>query len=180
MAPPRLVSKAASAPLISSFSQIPTISQSAWTSAKVRHFLSRNNLFVGTTGDYAYDTTAPMVDCDFDYDGFAGGPFKMFLRWNRQRYATLDDTRKNAPVYKHAALLDASTLFTAGVRPPEDHKKQAASPDLRLSPKSPAVDAGQVLPGMNDDFQGRAPDLGAYELGEPLPHYGPRPKAGSK
>jgi hypothetical protein len=31
------------------------------------------------------------------------------------------------------------------------------------------------LPGVNDDFTGRAPDLGAYEVGRPLPHYGPRP-----
>jgi len=27
---------------------------------------------------------------------------------------------------------------------------------------------------VNDDFTGRAPDLGAYELGRPLPNYGPR------
>ena len=46
--------------------------------------------------------------------------------------------------------------------------------DFRLKPASGAVDAGVLLPTINDDFAGRAPDLGAYELDRPLPHYGPR------
>jgi len=36
------------------------------------------------------------------------------------------------------------------------------------------VDAGTRLPNINDDHLGAAPDLGAYELGAPVPHYGPR------
>ena len=47
--------------------------------------------------------------------------------------------------------------------------------DFRLRPGSAAVDAGIRLPNINDDFTGRAPDLGAYEIEQPLPHYGPRP-----
>ncbi len=46
--------------------------------------------------------------------------------------------------------------------------------DFRLKPGSVAVDAGILLPTINDDFTGKAPDLGAYELDRPLPHYGPR------
>jgi hypothetical protein len=38
------------------------------------------------------------------------------------------------------------------------------------------VDAGEVLPGFNDGFTGKAPDIGAYELGQELPQYGPRPE----
>jgi len=37
-----------------------------------------------------------------------------------------------------------------------------------------AIDAGVRLAGINDDANGDAPDLGAYEFGEPLPVYGPR------
>jgi hypothetical protein len=37
-----------------------------------------------------------------------------------------------------------------------------------------AIDAGQPLPGINDGFAGKAPDLGAYELGQPLSMYGPK------
>lgn len=45
---------------------------------------------------------------------------------------------------------------------------------FRLNPAGRAVDAGEILPTVNDDFAGRAPDLGALESGRPEPHYGPR------
>ena len=41
------------------------------------------------------------------------------------------------------------------------------------------MDAGQLIPNLNSDFSGSAPDLGAYELSAPLPHYGPRPRGWS-
>ena len=44
----------------------------------------------------------------------------------------------------------------------------------RLEPVLAAIDAGVVLPTINDGFTGKAPDLGAYEFGQPLPQYGPR------
>jgi hypothetical protein len=47
--------------------------------------------------------------------------------------------------------------------------------DFRLKPGSAAVDRGVVLPTVTDGFSGRAPDLGALEIGAPVPHYGPRP-----
>jgi hypothetical protein len=31
-----------------------------------------------------------------------------------------------------------------------------------------------VLPTVNDGFSGKAPDLGALEVNQPVPHYGPR------
>ena len=36
------------------------------------------------------------------------------------------------------------------------------------------VDKGTFVPNVTDDFTGAAPDLGALEVGRPLPHYGPR------
>jgi hypothetical protein len=47
--------------------------------------------------------------------------------------------------------------------------------DFRLRPDSAAVDAGCILPNVNDGFTGGAPDLGALEVGQPVPIYGPRP-----
>lgn len=47
--------------------------------------------------------------------------------------------------------------------------------DLQLRPDSKSIDAGEVLLGINSDFVGDGPDLGCYEAGKPLPHYGPRP-----
>jgi hypothetical protein len=149
-----------------------------WTPAPVRNCVYRNNLFIGTTGSYAYDTTAPMIDCDFDYDGYGGGPWDYFLRWNKERYRTLEEVREKAPVYRHAVRVEAAGVFASGLKPPDDEAGQfdCRRVDLRLAPATNALDAGEMLPGFNDGYAGRAPDLGAYERGEPLPHYGPRPE----
>lgn len=146
------------------------------TSEKVRNCVYRNNLFIGTVGNYAYETTAPMRECDFDYDGFGGGPWGNFLKWNGVRYKTLADVRARAPVYRHAVAVDPGTLFATGIRPPGDTKHQydPREVDLRLRAGTAAVGAGEILPGLNDDVAGKRPDLGAYEQGDPLPHYGPR------
>ena len=39
---------------------------------------------------------------------------------------------------------------------------------------SAAVDRGVALPNVTDGFAGQAPDLGALEVGQEPPHYGPR------
>jgi len=46
--------------------------------------------------------------------------------------------------------------------------------DFRLKPGWAAVDKGVAMANVNDRFAGSAPDLGALEVGEPVPHYGPR------
>jgi hypothetical protein len=43
-----------------------------------------------------------------------------------------------------------------------------------LKSGSAAIDKGFVIPNVNDGYAGASPDLGAYELGAPLPVYGPR------
>jgi hypothetical protein len=47
--------------------------------------------------------------------------------------------------------------------------------DFQLRSNAAAIDAGCILPNVNDGFMGKAPDLGALETGLPVPHYGPRP-----
>ena len=39
---------------------------------------------------------------------------------------------------------------------------------------NPGADV-KFTPNINDGYLGSAPDIGAYEAGEPLPNYGPRP-----
>jgi hypothetical protein len=58
------------------------------------------------------------------------------------------------------------------------HVYDPADQDFRLKPTSPAVDAGIELPNITDGFAGKAPDLGALEVGAPAAHYGPRDQAG--
>ena len=62
--------------------------------------------------------------------------------------------------------------------PPDAASKHAVyhAMDLnfQLDPSGKAVDAGVLIPTVNEDHAGQAPDLGALEAGQPLPHYGPR------
>ena len=46
--------------------------------------------------------------------------------------------------------------------------------DFRPAEDSPLADAALVIRGINDDYAGEGPDIGALERGRPVPHYGPR------
>ncbi len=78
---------------------------------------------------------------------------------------------------KHSKVVDFD-IFVNGPKPDFTditHVVAIDSVDLRLKKGSAAVDAGVALPNITEGYTGRAPDLGAYEYGVPLPHYGPRP-----
>jgi hypothetical protein len=49
-------------------------------------------------------------------------------------------------------------------------------PLLTLRKGCNAIDSGTRLPNINDDFTGKAPDLGAHEYSRPPLTYGPRPR----
>jgi hypothetical protein len=51
---------------------------------------------------------------------------------------------------------------------------RAEDVDFRLRPGSAAVDRGVGLPTVTEGFIGQRPDLGALEVGRPVPQYGPR------
>lgn len=60
---------------------------------------------------------------------------------------------------------------------PADFETMSKSEYMTLKAGSKAIDAGQVLPNINDPFvKDGKPDLGAYEHGQPLPQIGPRSK----
>ena len=147
------------------------------TTAQMHNFIIHNNLFIGAPGRYACQMDlGKIVQTDMDFDGYGGGPWDVFLRWAKVEYKTLEDVRKNGPAERHAILVTADTAFASGARIPASLKVEQEIQDLRLAPDTEAIDAGVVMPGLNDGFKGKAPDLGAYELGQDLPHYGPRPE----
>lgn len=137
----------------------------------------RNNLFLTTKGVGLYVGTPNMQKCDIDNDGYGG--FSKFAQWNaRHHYKTIADAKKGGQIYKGkgAHLIDPKTCFEKGTLPPANRDKIYTPEEIdhRLAEGSDAIDKGVVLPGFNDGFKGKAPDLGALEFGGKPPHYGPR------
>jgi hypothetical protein len=92
-----------------------------------------------------------------------------------RRFQTLKEYSDATGQDKHSILVDYDIFVK--VSPPGPDPRTLYKPadfDFQLRAGSVAVDAGVRLTGVNDDFTGRAPDLGALEVGRPVPHYGPR------
>jgi hypothetical protein len=161
------------------------------TPAQNMHF--RNNLIVGDgLTDAVFALTSSSNTNDADYDGFRPNPGKDdAFEWNTppegvlhaydkppvtRKFKTLAEMAAATGQEKHGVLVDYGSFQR--VTPPDTKDAQrvydSADYDFRLKPDSPAVDAGEVLPNITDGFAGKAPDMGAIELGEPMPHYGPR------
>ena len=93
-----------------------------------------------------------------------------------RNYVSLEAYQKETGQDAHSVLLDYDTFVDAPMPDLEDPTRlyDPEEIDLRLRRGSRAIDAGIVLPNINDGYDGRAPDLGAYEYGQDMPHYGPR------
>jgi hypothetical protein len=92
-----------------------------------------------------------------------------------RRFKTLKEYSDATGQDKHSILVDYDTFVKVTPTGPDPRTLyRPADFDFQLRSGSAAVDAGVRLPGINDDFTGRAPDLGALEVGRPVPHYGPR------
>jgi hypothetical protein len=155
------------------------------------HF--RNNLILGpnvTPELFSIDTFTNYSTSD--YNGFRPNenaavsfewispPFDTAADYERDRirrsFATLRDYSAATRQDVHSVLVDYDALVKVMAPDPSDPRRlyEPSDFDFRLRAGSRAVDAGVRLPNIDDDFTGAAPDLGAYEVNAPLPHYGPR------
>jgi hypothetical protein len=93
-----------------------------------------------------------------------------------KNFASLDEMRRATGQEMHGVEVDYDIFENLAPPDPAQRYKVYHAMDLnfRLKPNAKAVDAGVVLPTINDNFKGKAPDLGALEVGVPEPHYGPR------
>ncbi|MBZ5696474.1 MAG: hypothetical protein LAN36_14085 [Acidobacteriia bacterium] len=155
------------------------------------HFL--NNLILGdgwadpvlnlrtytnySTSDYNGFRPNPNVDDAFEW---SSPPFEVAADYQGQlvtrHFKSLKEYSQATGQEKHSVLLDYDVFLNVTI-PDKSEPQRLYNPedfDFRLKPGSSAIDAGVLLPTINDDFTGRAPDLGAYELDRPVPHYGPR------
>jgi hypothetical protein len=113
---------------------------------------------------------------DVDYDGFDWGDSPETFRWsnNRQRFGDLKRFTEAVGIEQHGIRVRKEDIFDNWSIPAEPARVTPQHLPLKTGGK--AVDAGAVVPNLGDDFVGKAPDLGAYELGRENPHYGPRKK----
>ncbi len=156
------------------------------------HF--RNNLFLGRdTPDRGIMTWANATDAySTDYNGFrpnkgAGAQYRWLGPRKGQRlyepkpddwksFGTLAELKAATGQEAHGIEVDFD-IFEKMI--PPDHTKRhavyhAMDLNFHLKAGSKAVDAGIVIPTVNEGFAGRAPDLGALEVGKPDLKYGPR------
>jgi hypothetical protein len=159
--------------------------------------LFRNNLFLGidAPGRAVFRFSNATAYSSYDYNGYRLNPKArdQFL-WKspgegKLRDYTLDKARPR-PFGSLAELRQTTGQEEHGIevdydvfqnlQPPDAAKPhaiyQARDLNFTLRPGGKAIDAGVRLPNVNDDYTGNAPDLGAYELGRPIPSYGPRPR----
>jgi hypothetical protein len=155
------------------------------------HF--RNNLILGQGAWPEIFTVDTFTNySSSDYNGFRPNPgAKDAFGWNSPPRDVVADYTKDRETRKfpslkdysaatgqdaHSVLVDYGDFVRVSAPDPKDPRRFYSPEefDFTLRAGSKAIDAGMVLPNVNDGFTGKAPDLGAYERGRPLPWYGPR------
>jgi hypothetical protein len=157
----------------------------------------RNNLFLGrdTPGRGIMTWANATGTYSSDYNGFrpnkgvadqfvwlgparAGETLYNNRPENWRGFRTLAELQSATGQERHGVEVDFDIFEKITPPDPAPVKRHAVyhamDLDFRLKTGSKAVDAGERLATVNDDFAGAAPDLGALESGKPLPHYGPR------
>jgi len=162
----------------------------------------RNNLFLGENSqDAIFNINTFTGYTSSDYNGFRPNPgVKASFQWsgpdtvNGSDYSALAPNGARLPARQfaslaeysaatkqdaHSVLVDYDIFVNVPKLDAQDRSKvqkvyKAEDYDFRLKAGSAAVDKGTTLPGLTDGFSGSAPDLGALEFGQELPHYGPR------
>lgn len=155
------------------------------------HF--RNNLVLGQGAWPEIFTVDTFTNySSSDYNGFRPNPgAAVAFAWSsppdgtpadfrnervKRTYPDLASYSKATGQDRHSRLVDYRDFVRVSA-PAAGDPTRFYSPeefDFSLRARSRAIDAGAVLPNVNDGFTGRAPDLGAFERGLPLPQYGPR------
>ena len=144
------------------------------------HF--RNNLFIGRNAKQGVMRWVNVTDAySSDYNGYRPNPGATEqYRWEAPgrtaSFPTLAAMSAATGQERYGVELDADIFDKMILPDPATRHKVYHAMDLsfRLTPRGKAVDAGDRIPTVNDEFAGAAPDLGALEVGQPEPHYGPR------
>jgi hypothetical protein len=146
--------------------------------------LSVNTFTSYTSSDYNGFRPNPNAEASFvwttprgaaaDYPGPNHNP-----AMETRQFKTLAEFSQATGQDKNSVLVDYDIFVNVprlDAQKTEDVQKlyRAEDFDFRLKPGSAAVDKGVALPNVTDGYAGRAPDLGALEVGQRPFHYGPR------
>jgi hypothetical protein len=161
----------------------------------------RNNLMLGENALAAIFTVNTNTNySSSDYNGFRPNAGNEAFQWNSppsdvvailadgsssakietRKFATLNAYAQATKQDQHSVLVDYDIFMNVTKLDAKDlatvqRLYKAEDVDFRLRPGSAAVDRGIAVPNVTDGFTGQAPDLGALEVGRPVPVYGPRP-----
>ena len=147
--------------------------------------LSVNTFTSYTSSDYNGFRVNPGGKSGFEWAAPAAGVVADFTgpghdaQLQPKRFASLAEYAAATGQDRHSVAVDYDVFVNVRRLDAQDTATvqklyKAEEFDFRLKPASAAVDRGVPLSTVTDGFAGRAPDLGALEAGQALPHYGPR------
>ena len=136
---------------------------------------ARNNLWISAQGGQMWGVQSSAMDwrTDLDYEGFDWGTGPYPFWYDGNVYYDVGSFANASGLVPHGIRIFKDSCF-------QDFRVTAPPPTpipahvMSLQPSCNAVDAGAVLPNINDGYAGAAPDLGAHEYGLAAAMYGPR------
>ena len=147
----------------------------------------RNNLILGAGDGYTMESGSPDPRTSLDYNGWSRNSFEpgSFIKFtddgtltgaSKYRFDSLSAYFQGTGNGEHSIIVGMDVFVDASY-PSRGATYTSGEQDLSLRQGAAPVDAGIELANITREFIGGAPDMGAYERGLGLPHYGPRRKS---
>jgi hypothetical protein len=149
-----------------------------YASLKAHNFVLQNNMFVGPrpSSERVVSWNTPTNKASFNFNGYYPDGVMTFYNEALSAYQNFANLAavKSGGYYEANGRIINEGMFANGMAPLSDYRTYIQPSDMSLSIGSNAIDAGIVLPNVNDSFSGSGPDLGALEQGAETPTYGVR------
>ena len=129
---------------------------SAWGNTPGLDLITRNNSFTSNPGWYTIYIESKAIEkrvlkLDLDYDNLFRKEPPLAKFEGYKKYLDLKDFQESTGYEKH------------GMSIPQKFNDPAKG-DFGLDINSPLIDSGVILPGINTNYTGKAPDIGAVEF----------------
>jgi hypothetical protein len=136
----------------------------------------RNNLWISVQGGqiWGFETHTRDWRTDLDFDGFDWGSSTEPFTYEGFTYPDVWSFSNASGLEVNAIRVSHQTCFS-DFQVPGPSPMSVPRHVMTLQPTCEAVDSGALLPNINEDFSGTAPDRGAHEHGSATATYGPRP-----